>query len=148
MARDSQRLLRPLRAALLHWLAVVGWEGWNARTVMSSTLACRMESLFASSSLRISCKARVLSVESMSWEASNAALAALATLSVSALVDILDPNARDNNRRISLHLVSSSYLELLLKLEVARILLSHVADVAGRRGRNGPSPSCISERTS
>ena len=41
-----------------------------------------------------------------------------------------DPNARDNKRRISLHLVSSSpYLELPLKLEVARILLSHGADV-------------------
>ena len=41
-----------------------------------------------------------------------------------------NPNARDNNRRISLHLVSSSpYLELPLKLEVAHILLSYGADV-------------------
>jgi hypothetical protein len=38
-------------------------------------------------------------------------------------------NARDNKRRISLHLLSSSYLELPLKLDVARILLSHGADV-------------------
>jgi hypothetical protein len=45
------------------------------RTAMSSPFALRMESLFASSSFRISCSARVRSVELISWEASNAALA-------------------------------------------------------------------------
>lgn len=47
-----------------------------------------MVTLFTSSSFRISSLARVLSADSMSWEVSKVALAVLATVSSSALVDI------------------------------------------------------------
>jgi hypothetical protein len=57
------------------------------RTAMSSPFALKMESLFASSSFRISCSVRVRSVALISWEASNAALAAWAM--VSALKDMV-----------------------------------------------------------
>lgn len=60
----------------------------TTRTAMSSPLALRMASLFASSSFRISCRARVRCAALTSWEASNAAFAVWAM--VSALRDIIE----------------------------------------------------------